>query len=99
MSEHRPTVKTYALTWGILLALTLLTSLIGLVDLGPFSLAVGVVIALIKASLIAIFFMHALYGSKLIRVVAAGGVAWFLILLGITLADYLTRNWYPFAQR
>ena len=57
---------------------------------------IAVIIALAEASLIATFFMHALYGSKLVRVVLEGGVVWFLIMFLPTLVDYLTRGVLPF---
>jgi cytochrome c oxidase subunit IV len=96
MSESTVSVKTYTLTLLALLALTLATSLLGLVDLGRFSFIAGVAIAAVKASLIASFFMHALYETKLVRVVMVGGVLWFLIMITLTLGDYLTRGWMPF---
>ena len=96
MSQSTVSVKTYAFTLIALLALTLLTSLLALVDLGKFSFIAGVAIAALKASLIASFFMHALYDTKLVRVIMAGGVIWFLIMISLTLGDYLTRGWMPF---
>jgi cytochrome c oxidase subunit 4 len=91
----QPTVsrKTYLFTFLSLLGLTLLTTLLGFVDMGPFNTIVALLIAAVKASLIAAFFMHALYESKLVRVVLAGGVIWFLILITITMSDYIGRNW------
>ena len=41
-------------------------------------------------------FMHALYETKLVRVIMAGGVIWFLIMISLTLGDYLTRGWMPY---
>lgn len=96
MSQPKVSATTYIFTLLGLLALTLLTSLLALVDLGKFSFVAGVVIAALKASLIASFFMHALYETKLVRVVMAGGVIWFLIMISLTLGDYLTRGWMPF---
>lgn len=96
MSQSTVSVKTYTFTVLALLALTLLTSLLALVDLGKFSFIAGVAIAAVKASLIASFFMHALYETKLVRVVIAGGVIWFLIMISLTIGDYLTRGWMPF---
>ena len=87
--------KTYAITWLALLALTLATTLIGFVNLGPFTMIIAVAIAALKASLIAAFFMHALFEGRLVHVVIGGGVVWFLILISLTLGDYLTRGWLP----
>jgi cytochrome c oxidase subunit 4 len=39
------------------------------------------------------FFMHVRYSTRLIPLVAACGIFWLLILLGITMSDYLTRGW------
>ena len=93
-----PTVsrKTYALTWLGLLALTLLTTLLGYVNMGPFSMVAGVAIAACKAALIAAVFMHALFEGKLVWIVIAGGVLWFLIMTSLTVGDYITRGWLPF---
>ena len=91
----QPTVsrRTYALTFASLLALALATTLIGFLDLGPFSMVIAITIAAAKATLIAAFFMHALYESKVVRVILAGGIIWFLIMVTLTLGDYMTRGW------
>lgn len=96
MTEPVVSRKGYVFTWLGLLGLTLLTTLIGFVDLGPFSMVLAVGIAIAKASLIVMFFMHALYEFKLVRVIIAGGIIWFLILTGLTMVDYLSRNWLPY---
>ncbi len=87
--------KTYVFTWLGLLGLTLLTTLLGFINMGPFSMVAAVGIATMKAALIAGFFMHALYDSKLVRVIICGAVIWFLILVSLTLGDYMTRGWLP----
>jgi cytochrome c oxidase subunit 4 len=87
--------KTYAITWLVLLFLTLTTTLIGFVNLGPFTMIIAVGIAALKAALIAAFFMHALFEGKLVHVVIGGGIVWFLILISLTLGDHLTRGWLP----
>jgi cytochrome c oxidase subunit 4 len=96
MSEPIVSRTKYALTWITLLALALATTLIGLLDLGPFNMILAVAIATAKAALIAAIFMHALYEGKLVRIVLAGGVLWILILITLTLGDYVSRGWLPF---
>lgn len=96
MSEPRVSVKTYTFTWLGLLGLTLLTSLLAFLNLGKFSLIVALLIAGMKASLIAGIFMHALYDSKLVRVIVAGGVLWVWIMMALTLTDYFSRGALPF---
>jgi cytochrome c oxidase subunit IV len=93
MTQPLVSRKTYLFTFLSLLALTLLTTLLGFIDMGPLNVVVAVGIAAVKASLIAAFFMHALYESKLVRVALAGGVIWFLILISLTISDYISRSW------
>lgn len=88
--------KTYTLTWLALLGLALATTLIGFLNLGPFNMILAIAIATAKAALIASFFMHALYESKVVRIILAGGVLWFVIMVTLTLGDYVSRGWLPF---
>lgn len=91
MTEPVLSRKTYTIVFLVLLALTLATTLIAYVNAGPFNVVIAIGIATIMASLVANFFMHALYESALVRVILGGGILWFLILITLTLADYLTR--------
>lgn len=88
--------KRYTFTWLGLLALTLLNTLIAFVNLGGWSTVIAIGIATIMASLVAGFLMHALYETKLIKLIVAGAVIWFFILISLTLGDYMTRGWLPF---
>lgn len=96
MAEPVLRTRAYWYVYVMLLALTLLTTLLGYLNLGPFNMMIGIGIATIQASLIAGFFMHALYESPLVRIVTAGGLIWFLIMATLTLTDYITRGWLPF---
>lgn len=60
---------------------------------------VAVAIAFCKATLIACFFMHALLESKLLKLVVAGTLLWFLILVTLTIGDYITRGWLAFGGK
>lgn len=86
--------KTYALTFGTLLGLTLLTTLLGFVDMGTLNTAVAVGLAGVKACIIGGFFMHGFYESRTIRVAMIAGIGWFLIMISLTLVDYASRVWY-----
>lgn len=88
--------RTYLVTYLVLLALTLLTTLLGYLNMGPFSMVIAIAIATIQACFIAAFFMQALYESTRVRVVTAGGIVWFLIMTTLVLTDYITRGWLPF---
>ena len=89
-------VRKYAFVFGTLLLLALATTMIGLLNLGPFNMIIAITIAVAKALLIAAFFMQALYEGKTVRIILAGGAVWFLIMLTLTLSDYMSRGWLPF---
>ena len=88
-TTHSP--KLYWRTCAALLALLALTWSIGYVNLGSFNLIVALAIAIAKALLVALFFMHIKGSSRLLHFAATAGVIWLLILLSLTLADYFTR--------
>lgn len=95
MSQPVVSRKHYAFVWLGLMALAVATTLIGYLDLGPFNTVIAVAIALAKALLIIGFFMHAIFEGKVVKIVLAGGVIWFLILVTMTLGDYASRGWLP----
>jgi cytochrome c oxidase subunit 4 len=83
--------KSYYIVYFALLALTLLTCALSFVPQVGWHATVGLGIASIKAGLIAVFFMHILTADRLPWLTLLAGILWFSILLGLTLADYLTR--------
>jgi cytochrome c oxidase subunit IV len=100
-TQHAPHVASPLLYGGVFVALMLLlgaTVGAAFVDLDkyfPFhgmNIIVMLVIAVVKATLVVLFFMHVLDGTKLTWLWAAAGFVWFLILF-VTIMDYVTRNW------
>ena len=95
MSEnHVVPVKTYLAVFGALMAFTAITVVAAFFDLGALNNVVMLAIAITKATLVVLFFMHVKYSTRLIPLVVAIGFGWLLILFGITMSDYLTRGWY-----
>jgi cytochrome c oxidase subunit 4 len=78
---------------AVLLALTLLTVGIAYIDLGTLNLIVALGIALGKALLVMLFFMHLRRSAYLVWIFAGAGVIWLGHLILFTLLDYLTRGW------
>jgi|SRR5579863_2134941 cytochrome c oxidase subunit 4 len=93
MSEHVDSIRTYTLVFLALIALTVITTAVAFVDLGSFSVVAALVIAVTKALLVALFFMHVRHSTKLTRLVVLGGLLWLGILLMLTMTDFLTRTW------
>ena len=69
---------------------------LALVDLGPFNVIVALTIAVAKATLVVLYFMHLRYSTRLTWAVVASSVFWLGILLALTFSDYLTRGWRTF---
>jgi cytochrome c oxidase subunit 4 len=93
VAEHIVSIKTYAIVFGSLLALTATTCAVSFVDLGKMNTVAALVIAVGKASLVALFFMHLRYSRRLMQVVAAVGLFWLGIMIALTMGDFLTRGW------
>jgi cytochrome c oxidase subunit 4 len=90
---YRP--KTLWTIWAVLLLLLGVTVAASFAHFGEFNVAVALSIAVVKAGLIAAYFMRLRTSAKLIWVVAAGSVVWLGIMLTLTLSDYETRKYLP----
>ena len=96
MSEHIVSIKVYLLIFLALMAGTALTVWAGLKDFpGQLNVIVALTIAVIKATLVVLYFMHVRYSSRLIWVVFTSALFWLGILFALTLSDYWTRGWLP----
>jgi cytochrome c oxidase subunit IV len=83
----------YYRVFATLIALTLLTVGVAFIDLGGLNIVVNLAIAVCKALLVMLFFMHLRYSTHLTWVVAAAGVIWLGHFILFTMSDYLTRDW------
>jgi cytochrome c oxidase subunit 4 len=96
VSGHVVPKRTYYTIFAALLALTYLTVQVALFDLGPLNTVAALAIAGFKAVLVALFFMHVKYSTRLTNLAVIAGLYWFFILLVLTLSDYMTRSWRTF---
>ena len=85
--------KVYVRTFGGLLLLLVLTVGANFVNLGPFNVAVALMISIAKATLILLFFMEVRYSPPMVWLFATAGFVWLLLLLIFTQSDYQTRAW------
>ncbi len=89
-SKHVPHVlplKTYFICWGALMVLTAITVGASYVDFGAANLIIAVVIATIKASTVALIFMHLLYDEKFNAIIIASSIIFLGIFVGFTMSD------------
>ncbi|NUQ28267.1 MAG: oxidase [Acidobacteriaceae bacterium] len=85
--------STYLVIYGTLLALTAITVAAAYVEMGALNPIVAVLIAVIKATVVILWFMHMKYQSKLLKLTIGAGVFTFLVLIAMTLSDYMSRAW------
>ncbi len=74
-----------------LLLLLVLTVGVAFIDLGPLNLLIALTIAIVKAVLVILYFMHVRYSSRVIMVVATAAFFWLMIMFTLTMADFLSR--------
>ncbi len=107
--HHGPTVKMYFAIFFALAILTVATVLAAKFDFGAIpqlgvqwgglvNNAVALGIAVTKAALVVLFFMHVKYENKLVGLAVVASVVWLAFLILITISDYLTRtsDWHLF---
>jgi cytochrome c oxidase subunit 4 len=92
-AEHVESRKVYYAIFGALLVLTYLTVAVARVDLGRLNTVVALTIAVTKAVLVVLFFMHVRHSSRLTKLVVVGGFVWLALLIGLTMADFVSRVW------
>lgn len=90
---HIAPKSMYYGVFGALMVLTAITVGVAYVDLGFLNTAVALGIAVTKATLVVLFFMHVKWASRLTWVVVGASLFWLLILFIITMTDYLSRDW------
>ena len=95
MSEHTHHIASKGLYYTIFLALMVLTALtvgVTYVDLGQANLLVAMGIAVLKATLVVLYFMHVRWSPKLVQVTFVTSFLFFGILVAFTLGDYFSRG-------
>jgi len=90
--------KTYVIVFLCLIGLTLLTTGVAFIDLGPFNTVAALAIAFSKMLLVILFFMGVRSSSGLIRIILVAGFFWLALLIAFTMSDYHTRQWTPVPQ-
>jgi cytochrome c oxidase subunit 4 len=92
-TSHIVPVRVYIGVFLALFILTIVTTWIAFQDLGRFNLLVALGIAIFKASLVVLFFMHVKYSTTLTKAVVVSGIVFFMVMVFFTMSDLLTRGW------
>src|SRR5688500_11027811 len=92
MAGHISPKSTYYAIFGALMVGTAITVAVAFVNLGVFNFPVALAIAITKATLVILFFMHVKYSSRLTKLFVGMAFFFLIVLFGLTLTDYLTRG-------
>jgi cytochrome c oxidase subunit IV len=98
MRHQVVSVKVYAGVFCALLALTITTVGVSKLELGEFNFVAAMTIAVIKGTLVAMFFMDVRRATSMTKLFVAAGLFWLAILLVFVLSDYVSRGWPPRPQ-
>ncbi len=91
--HHIVSPLQYAIVFGTLLVFTGITVVAANINLGVFNPVIALAIASTKAVIVILFFMHVKYQSNLIKMTVGAGFFTFLVLITMTLSDYISRAW------
>lgn len=94
MAGHISPTRVYYTIFGSLMVLTAITVTVAFINLGPLNLSIALGIAITKATLVILFFMHLKYSSRLTKLICGSAFFFLLVLFGLTLSDYLSRGWF-----
>ena len=92
MSGHVSPKGIYYAVFAALMVLTVVTVMVATINLGGLNFPLALGIAITKATLVILFFMHAKYSSRLTKLFVGTAFFFLAILLGLTLTDYLSRG-------
>ena len=95
IEPHHSHKSLYFKIFGALMLLLILTVGAAYVPFGGnLNIIVAMTIAVIKAMLIVLFFMHVRDSDKVTWVFASSALVWMFILVALTLTDYRSRDWF-----
>ena len=96
---HIVPTRTYYTIFATLMILTGVTVGVAYIDLGRMNVVAAIAIACFKATIVALYFMHVKYSTRLVKLTVIAGLYWMAILFSLTFSDYLTRAWGTFSQQ
>ena len=93
MADHVAPTRLYYAIFAALMILTAVTVAVAFRDLGLMNTYVAMTIAVAKATLVVLYFMHVRWSGRLVPILLAVGLLWLVILITLTMSDYASRGW------
>ena len=96
---HVASLGLYFAIFLVLMIGTALTVAVAYVDLGVFNTPVAITIAVVKATLVLLYFMHLRWSERLTALFIGASFVWLGLMMAFTFADLVTRQLLPFPIR
>jgi cytochrome c oxidase subunit IV len=90
-THHAVPLRVYIYNFIALMVLLVLTLVAAKFDLGEWNVVIAVTIAVIKAVLVVLYFMHLRFSTRLVQVFGGAAMFWLAILFTLTFTDYFSR--------
>ncbi len=90
--HHILPLRVYFAVAAALLVFTVITVIIAQFQFGEFNLIIAMIIAAIKATLVALFFMHLKYDNRIYAIVFVGSLMFLAVFIIFTMFDTLRRG-------
>ena len=91
--QHKSSLAMYFGVFFALMIMTAVTVLVSRIDLGILNTPIALAVAVVKMTLVILFFMHVIHSSRLTWVVVLAAFLWLGVLFMLTFSDYLSRGW------
>ena len=91
--HHQAPLAMYFAVFGALMILTVLTVWVSRIDLGAMNTAVAMAIAVLKATVVILWFMHVIHSPRMTWIVVIASFLWLAVMFALFFSDYLTRHW------
>jgi cytochrome c oxidase subunit 4 len=94
MKDHNNHISSDSTNWTVLVILLILTTISILaikMHLGAFTVALALILASIKVTIVLTYFMHLKFENIILRLMVGGVFLLFAIVIAITFIDYYFR--------
>ena len=91
--HHQAPLGMYFAVFFALMIFTVVTVAASRVDLGAFNTAIALAIAVLKATIVILWFMHVIHSPRMTWIVVISSFLWLAVMFVFFFSDYLTRNW------
>jgi cytochrome c oxidase subunit 4 len=91
--HHQAPLTSYFVVFFALMILTVLTVFVSRIDLGAMNTFVALGIAVVKALVVILWFMHVIHSPRLTWIVVISSFLWLGVMFVLIFSDYLTRAW------